>query len=69
MLPSAKRRKNITTKLPIRGFVDLTYTGTKSRIISAKAGKLYNCTPNGTVKVCDIDVEGLVSLGCFRQGE
>jgi len=66
VLPSAKRRKNIITKPPIRGFVDLTYTGTKSRIISAKAGKLYNCIPNGTVKVYDIDVEPLISLGCFR---
>lgn len=69
MLPSAKRRKNIATKFPIRGFVDLTYIGTKNRFISAKAGKLYRCVPNSTVKVYDIDVEGLISLGCFRQGE
>ena len=65
MLPSAKKRKNITTKLPVRGFVDLVYTGSKGRSVSAKAGMVYQCVPNSIICACDIDVEGLVSLGYF----
>lgn len=66
MLPRAKRRKNLTTKLPIRGFVDLIYTGTVQRQILAKSGTMYYCLPDRIVKACDIDTQGLLSLGYFE---
>ena len=64
MLPTIKR-KNITTKLPVRGFIDLTYTGTLKRSVSARTGTVYSCIPGNIVKTCDVDVESLVSLGYF----
>ncbi len=65
MLPRAKKRRNIVTKLPVRGLIDLIYTGTKPRSISARAGRVYQCVPGSIIKACDIDIEGLISLGYF----
>ncbi len=67
MLPSAKKRKNTITKLPVRGFVDLTYMGIVNRSISARTGTVYQCAPRSIIRACDIDVEALVSLGYFRE--
>lgn len=65
MLPSTKKRKNIVMKIPVRGFVDLAYTGIETRSISARAGIMYQCVPNSIIRACDVDVEALVSLGYF----
>lgn len=67
MLPGGKKRKNIVAKIPIRSFVDLIYTGDIVRSISARTGKLYICIPDNIVRVCDVDVEPLILLGCFTQ--
>ena len=64
MLPTIKR-KNLITRLPVRGLVDLTYTGTLKRSISARTGIVYSCAPSSIIKACDVDVEGLISLGYF----
>jgi len=66
VLPTIKR-KNTITKLPVRGFIDLTYTGTLKRSISARTGTVYSCIPSGIIKACDVDVEGLISLGYFKR--
>ena len=62
-----KRPRLVPMRLPVLGLVDLTYIGTVTRSISAKAGITYSCMPDSVIQVYDIDVEGLVSLGYFRK--
>lgn len=65
VLPSVRKRIDRTvTKIPVRGFVELTYTGNVKKHIIAVAGQ-YHCTPNSVMRVYDVDVEALLSLGCF----
>ena len=61
-----KKINRTSARLPVRGYVELTYTGNVGRCITARAGQ-YDCAPGTTVRVFDVDVEALLSLGCFTK--